>query len=201
MLKPLSQITMLGFITVYLTGCATTQGLPPVNVQNVCYAYKQNPQWYDASLNTERRWDLPPPVLMAIINQESGFSATARPPRKKVLGILPIGKHISTAYGYSQALNQTWRHYEVANNIDHARRETFDDATDFIGWYTTMARKKLGIAKDDAYNLYLAYHEGLGGFARQSYQQKPWLMRVAARVSTRALLYKAQLEKCQHEIV
>jgi hypothetical protein len=48
----------------------------------------------------------------------------------------------------------------------------------------------------DARNQYLAYHEGRTGFARQSYQAKPWLMDVAQNVAERAEMYQFQLASC-----
>ena len=48
----------------------------------------------------------------------------------------------------------------------------------------------------DTRNQYLAYHEGRNGFARGSYREKAWLMRVAGELEARAVLYDAQLRRC-----
>ncbi|HCD56882.1 MAG TPA: hypothetical protein DEQ90_15770, partial [Halieaceae bacterium] len=53
-----------------------------------------------------------------------------------------------------------------------------------------------GIAKNDAYRLYLAYHEGHGGYNRGSYRDKAWLLRVATKVRDRAAQYTVQLNGC-----
>ncbi len=71
------------------------------------------------------------------------------------------------------------------------------DAADFIGWYMAQSTERLGIAPDDARNQYLAYHEGRSGFARGSYNAKPWLVRVSADVDARAQRYRAQLGTCR----
>ena len=59
-----------------------------------------------------------------------------------------------------------------------------------------QSTRDLGISKYDAQSQYLAYHEGRNGFRRQSYTGKPWLMDVAARVGSRAEMYRNQLARC-----
>jgi len=58
----------------------------------------------------------------------------------------------------------------------------------------------LGISKWDAYNQYLAYHEGHGGFRAKSYLKKPWLIKVAQKVKKRAGQYGTQLKRCKAEL-
>jgi len=58
------------------------------------------------------------------------------------------------------------------------------------------SHEKLGISKSDARNQYLAYHEGRVGFARGSYNKKPWLLDVADSVGNRAERYRKQLQTC-----
>ncbi|HAW17359.1 MAG TPA: hypothetical protein DCW89_03625 [Oceanospirillaceae bacterium] len=52
------------------------------------------------------------------------------------------------------------------------------------------------IRPSDTYNLYLAYHEGNGGFAKKSYLAKPWLLKVAKNVANQAERYRSQLAFC-----
>ena len=59
--------------------------------------------------------------------------------------------------------------------------------------------EKAGIPRSDAYSLYLAYHEGIGGYKRKTYLQKPWLIQVAHKVKARSQLYQAQLNQCRDE--
>ena len=132
---------------------------------------------------------------MAFINHESGFRANARPPRKKVFGIIP-GRHLSTAYGYPQAINGTWTLYKQLTGYSHAQRTNFNDAIDFVGWYNSRSVRLNKIPPTDAYNLYLAYHEGNGGFAKKSYLAKPWLLNVAQNVADQAQRYRSQLNFC-----
>jgi len=143
---------------------------------------------------------VPLPVLLAIIYQESAFQADAQPPRIWYLGFIP-GPRPSSAYGYSQALDGTWDRYIAATDNRDADRDEFDDAVDFIGWYINETSKRNRIAKNDAYNQYLAYHEGQGGFAKGSYRKKPWLMKRARQVRQQANRYRAQLSRCESRLI
>lgn len=181
-------------IMVLLTGCVTTP--PPHNVDNVCSIFKQYPHWYRDSKDVERRWFVPVTVQMAIIHQESKFDANAQPPRTKLFWILPW-KRPSTAYGYSQALRGTWALYQRSRGSAFASRDNFGDGVDFIGWYANEAYKRAGISRKNPYKLYLAYHEGVGGYLQKTYLKKPWLIAVAHKVSAREKIYRAQLASCR----
>lgn len=168
---------------------------PPRNLDDACSILKQRPQFIKAFKATKRKWGVPVNVQMAILYQESKFDADARTPYKYVLGILPMGRQ-SSAYGYSQALDGTWDEYRKETRSRGAKRDNIRDATDFMGWYMTKSKERNGIALSDARNQYLAYHDGHTGYARGTYKNKSWLMRVAQEVDDRADMYKWQLEKC-----
>ena len=74
-----------------------------------------------------------------------------------------------------------------------------EDALDFVGWYNNKSNKMLGISKWDAKRLYLAYHEGQGGYKRGTYRNKPELNRIANRVDSTARQYGAQLRRCEDQ--
>jgi hypothetical protein len=135
-------------------------------------------------------------VLMATIHQESKFVGNARTPHQYVLGVIPVGRQ-SSAYGYSQALDGTWEEYQKDQGARRARRDRIGDATDFMGWYMYNSSQRLGIPLSDARNQYLAYHEGRTGFARGSYNAKPWLVEISDRVAARAETYRVQLQGCR----
>ncbi|WP_419418517.1 transglycosylase SLT domain-containing protein [Legionella sp. D16C41] len=168
---------------------------PPRNVDNLCYIFKQYPGWYRDAREVMHRWKVPVSVQMAIIHQESKFDGRARPKRTKILWVIPW-KRPSSAYGYTQALRTTWSLYRKNNGRFWSSRSDFTDAVDFIGWYINQIHLRTGIPRNDAYNLYLAYHEGIGGYQRSTYLKKPWLMQVAQKVSGRAEIYHAQLSRC-----
>ncbi|WP_339108434.1 lytic transglycosylase [Thioclava sp. GXIMD4216] len=168
----------------------------PQNLDDACALSRERPAYFKAMKRTESRWGIPVYVQMATIHQESRFVGNAKTPFKYALGVIPMGRQ-SSAYGYSQALDATWEEYRDSGGGRGARRNRIQDATDFIGWYMDGTSKKLGIPKTDAMNQYLAYHEGRGGFANGSHKSKPWLLAVARKVQSRALMYRAQLASCR----
>ncbi|MCH5376811.1 MAG: lytic transglycosylase, partial [Planctomycetes bacterium] len=117
-------------------------------------------------------------------------------PFNYVLGVIPMGRQ-SSAYGYSQALDDTWDQYRRETGHRGAKRNRMNDASDFMGWYMNKSYQKNGIPLNDARNQYLAYHEGQTGYARGSHNQKSWLIRVADGVDQRSQMYAAQLSSCR----
>ena len=85
---------------------------------------------------------MPVPVLMATLRKEFGFQHNAKPPRTWLLGFIPW-KRVSTAYGYSQALDATWAQYQRETGNESADRTDFADAVDFVGWYDAKTAKSL----------------------------------------------------------
>jgi len=150
-----------------LSSCASA---PPKRLDNVCHIF--------------------------IMHQESRFIRDAKPPRKKLLGFIPAGR-LSDAYGYPQAKKATWAWYIKSSGNRGADRDNFADAIDFIGWYNAQTRKRNNVSATNAYGLYLAYHEGHGGFNRKTYNKKQWLLKVADKVAWRAKKYNQQLAQCK----
>ena len=183
-------------VAVLLTACASG---PPDRPGNLCEIYRENPGWYADSMDAARRWDGPLDVPMAIMAQESGFRARARPPMRYFLGFIPYGRG-SDAYGYPQALDSTWSVYRQEAGSLFSQRDDFTDAVDFIQWYMHRSWRLNGVAKDDAFAQYLNYHEGQGGYRRGSWHNKGWLIQVARRVERRAETYRSQLAVCQAEL-
>ncbi len=183
-------------LLMILAACGSRYQAPPRNLDNACSIVTQRPDYIKAFRATERKWGVPAHVQMATIYQESRFDANARTPMKYVLGIIPMGRQ-SSAYGFSQALDDTWDEYRRATGRRRAKRDRIRDASDFIGWYMSKSQQRNGIALSNARNQYLAYHEGQTGYARGSYRNKSWLLRVADRVDDRAGMYEAQLAGCR----
>ena len=111
------------------------------------------------------------------------------------LGFIPYGRP-SDAYGYPQALDSTWAAYKRDTGQTFVSRSDFGDAMDFIQWYMHQTWKTNRIPQTDAYRHYLNYHEGQGGYARGSYKNKAWLIKVSRKVEWRAQRYAAQLQQC-----
>lgn len=184
-------------VLVLLAGCGGGgHNAPPRDLDNACSIVNQRPKYLRAMKKTERRWGVPVHVQMAVIHQESKFDGDARTPLRFALGVIPMGRQ-SSAYGYAQALDNTWDEYRAQTRNRGARRDDIRDATDFMGWYMNKTREKNGISLRDARNQYLAYHEGHTGFARGSYRRKTWLVRVADRVQERSGMYQQQLRRCR----
>ena len=177
---------------VLLNGCAT---YTPSNVNNVCQIFHGETDWYEAAKASNEKWGTPIWVMMAIMKQESHFIDDAKPPFRWFL-FIPLGRS-SSAYGYAQALDSTWKEYIQKTGNHWADRDDFDDAVDFIGWYTHNTQRRLAISKWDAYNQYLAYHEGHGGYKRGTWKSKGWLKNVANKVKNNASNYNTQLKSCQ----
>ena len=184
-----SRHTIVAFALLMIVGCATS---PPEQVGNVCDIFREKSGWYSDAKESRSRWGVPISVSMAFMYQESRFIATAKPPRKKIFGVIP-GPRPSDSYGYSQAKESTWDWYQRSTGNYGADRDDFGDAIDFIGWYNNVSHKELGISKQDAFRLYLAYHEGHGGYRKQSYRSKDWLIDVARKVDRQAQQYNSQL--------
>jgi len=179
-----------------LSACQTPQ---PQQAHNICRIFQQYPKWYWATQDAHKRWGVPIAVQMSIVHQESGFNGKIKPSRTKLLGIIPW-KRPSSAYGYSQALKGTWDHYQQSTGKNKAKRSAFADAVDFIGWYGHQAHQRAGIYKRNAKNIYLAYHEGIGGYQRKTYKSKPDVIRAADKVNVRANTYQHQLNQCQTKL-
>ena len=181
---------------ILLAGCTTA---PPKDQEDICEIFEEKSGWYDDARDSQRKWGSPIPVMMSFIYQESSFKARAKPPRKKILWVLP-GPRPASAYGYSQATDDTWRVYKKSTGAWTADRNNFEDAIDFVGWYNDQSFRKNKIQKTDPYHLYLAYHEGQGGFAKRSFRNKGWLKDVAKKVSARTDVYQRQLNGCEKKL-
>ncbi|NIZ61879.1 lytic transglycosylase [Sedimentitalea sp. CY04] len=192
----MSRIMSAMIALLIMASCGGGHKSPPRNLDNACSIITQKPDYLKAFKATERRWGVPTHVQMATIYHESRYRADARTPHKYVLGIIPMGR-VSSAYGFSQALDGTWEEYQREAGRRSSKRDRISHATDFIGWYMNKTREKNDIALSDARNQYLAYHEGHTGYARGSYRSKSWLLGVADKVAARADMYQAQLANCR----
>ena len=167
-------LCVAGVLTI--SGCATA----PHSINNVCAVFEQQDGWFNdwhsSARAASRKYGIPVPILMATIRKESGFRSNAKPPRKQLLGFIPW-KRPSSAYG--------------------SRRANFADAVDFVGWYHAKTVSKYGVAPNDAFNLYLAYYSGWGGYGRGSWRSNAGLQRTARETAEMAQSYATQLDSCR----
>jgi hypothetical protein len=191
----LSIIVSVFALAMTVCGCASA----PSHINDVCRVFDQKNGWFEnwrsEANKTERKYGVPVPVLMATLRKESGFQHNAKPPRTMLLGIIPW-KRVSSAYGYSQALDATWTQYQKETGHGSAKRNNFADAVDFVGWYHSKTSDMFGVKKDDAYSLYLAYYFGWNGYQRGDWQEKPGLQRYARETQKMAGDYAQQLQEC-----
>lgn len=192
----MSNIFRAALLLLILGSCGTRDGNAPRNLDNACSILIERPHYVRAFKQAERNWGVQTHVLMAMIYQESKFISDNRPPHQFALGVIPTGRQ-SSALGYSQALDGTWQEYERLEGGRGASRTNIADATDFMGWYMSLTQSENGIALNDTYNQYLAYHDGRTGWRRGTYRNKPWLVRIAGEVRDRAVMYDAQLRSCR----
>ena len=192
-----SAVLLICTLTVLVGGCAHRQRTP-TDIDNICQIFRQERDWYKSAYKSADKWRVDIPVLMAILHQESKFKAEAKPARTTCLCFFP-GPRPSSAYGYAQAVDETWEKYKANSGNWGADRANFADAIDFVGWYCNLSYAICKIPRDDTYNLYLAYHEGHNGFNRKTYRKKTWLKKVARKVERQAQRYSQQLASCEDE--
>lgn len=190
-----SRIVTVGVLGA-LVGCAT----PPSRINDICAVFDQRDGWVSNWRSTayavEAKYGVPVPILMATVRKESGFKGNAKPRRKKLLGFIPW-KRISSAYGYSQALDGTWSQYVKETGNRGARRTSFADSVDFVGWYHSKSADTLGIARSDPYNLYLAYYFGWTAYKRGDWRGNASMQSYARDTAKMATTYSAQLQACR----
>lgn len=187
---------VLALLAVLPLSCATA---PPAEPEDVCAIFSEKRGWLRDAQASRERWGVPESVQLALIHQESSFRADARPPRRRYLWVIP-GPRSSSAYGYGQVIDSTWRAYLRSSGKSGADRDDFGDVSDFIGWYASYTRPRTGVAPTNAHDLYLVYHEGAGGYTRGTHLTKPWLLGVAKKVEARARRYERQYAGCRDRL-
>lgn len=187
--KPIISVIL---IAGTLGGCATA---PPKQQHNICTVFDQHPSWYDYARKSKDTWGTPIQIQMAFVRQESSYRENAKPPFEWFL-FIPLGR-ASSAKGYAQIQDPVWKEYKAERGSLFRSRGDMEDALDFIGWYNHKTHKQLGVSKWNTKALYLAYHEGRGGYKRGSHRKKPGLLRIADKVARTADDYGAQLKQCE----
>ena len=185
-------VAALAAVALFALGCASG---PPSNPDNLCAIFKERPKWQRAARKAERRWGIAAPVMMAVMHKESSYDKNAKPPRTKLLWVIPW-KRESSAYGFAQATDAAWKDYLAATNNRFADRDDFADAVDFVGWYLNRVHRQAGVAASNARHLYLAYYSGVGGYRRGTWKNNAWLKGAADKVSARSSRYAQQLRGC-----
>lgn len=177
-------------------GCATPPKPSGEELADACALLSENKSWYKAMRAAQKEWGAPVGYQLAVIRQESGFDAKARPERQGGFLFLP-GKRPSSAFGYAQALDATWRTYQDETGNGGADRHSFRDSADFIGWYFSQTARMTRLKPTNFKGHYLAYHEGQNGYLRGTWKKKKWLVQSAERVAANASTYERQVKGCK----
>ena len=180
-------------IIFFLSSCSSV----PTNTTNSCLIFDERYLWYKHAKKSEQKWGTPIYLQLAIIKMESGFDWLAKPPRQKLFKVVPY-KRPSSSFGYSQAVKGTSKQYKDETGNKFAVRTRFKDSVDFIGWYTNKTEKILKVSKNDAFNQYIAYHEGWGNY--KNFKDNKKVIYLAKRVEKQSNIYKQQLSECKNSL-
>lgn len=125
---------------------------------------KEHPDWSEYIKQSAQKYDIPVSTIIAFIAKESGFNALSKCPG-------------SSARGLAQALDKTWRTYQIKTGQPNADRNNPKDSIEFMAWYCrdliNGVNKKIereGLPQDyklngfDVKNLYMAYNQGPTGY-------------------------------------
>ena len=178
---------------LFLLSCSSI----PKNTSSSCSIFSERYFWYKHAKKTEEKWGTPMHIQLAFIKFESDFHWLAKPKRQKLFKIIPF-KRPSSSFGYSQAVKGTWKQYKEEQNKPLALRTRFKDSVDFIGWYTNKTEKILKVSKNDAFNQYIAYHEGWGNY--KNYKNNNKVINLAKRLEKQSNIYKKQLSDCKNSL-
>jgi hypothetical protein len=196
MLKKPKILTILIVLSL-LSGCSQEYSYQDYS-DDICKVVSGHYGWKSSLRQVQQEYTISPGLVLSVIFHESSFKANARPPAKKVIGFIPWQS--ATAFGYAQIKNETWEWYKSHNPGYFQSRTQFSDSTKFVGWYYQVFLARL---KKEAYSkavsdadFYISYHEGIGGFLHQNWQQKDWLVKKAKRVDQLAQHYNQQLKHC-----
>ena len=180
-------------ILLLISACSSI----PKNTQNSCEIFEERYLWYKHARASYKKWGAPIYIQLAFIKKESDFNWLAKPPRVKLFKVIPF-KRPSSSFGYSQAVEGTWRQYKRETGNKLATRARFKDSVDFIGWYVNKTTTLLKIPKNDAYRQYLAYYKGWGDYKNYSKDQKAIIY--ARSVKETASKYRKQLTLCRKNL-
>ena len=175
----------------FITGCSSI----PQNTSDSCKIFDERYLWYKHVKKVKQKWGTPIHIQLAIIKMESDFDWLAKPPRQKLFKVIPF-KRPSSSFGYSQAVEGTWKQYKNETGNKLATRARFKDSVDFIGWYTNKTKTILKIPLQDTFKQYIAYHEGWGNY--KNYKKNKKVINLAKKVEKQSKIYRKQFLKCSN---
>ncbi|GAB4223233.1 MAG: transglycosylase SLT domain-containing protein [Francisella sp.] len=185
-MKRYLKVFSIMFLCILLLNCSEKVQID--HNKDICTILKENPDWKKTLIKVHEKYKVEPEFIMALIYQESRFDAKAK------------SKH-STAYGYAQVINKTWKHFQEDVKAN-AKRDNFDDSAEFVGWYVSQLANKLKIKMTDYSNLYMAYMLGATGFKRykngtfKNTEKIEKDKKITLKLKGYTKEYKSQLKQC-----
>ena len=196
MLKKILNKNLIYFtIFIFLVSCTSI----PKHPSNACKIFGEKYFWYKHAKKSSELYGAPVHIILAFVSKESGFNRWAKPKRKKLFKVIPY-KRPSSSFGYSQAVNKTWKLYKTETNNPLALRTRFKDSVMFIGWYIRKTNKINKIPLEDAYRQYLNYYLGWGNYAKKTYKTDKKSIIYAKNVEKKSKIYRNQLKECQKSL-
>ncbi|MBD5784402.1 transglycosylase SLT domain-containing protein, partial [Francisella tularensis] len=122
---------VVSLFCLLLLSCSETTKID--TTAGVCEILKQHPNCKKSLKQSQAKYNLEPAFIMALIYQESRFDANAK-------------NKYSSAYGYAQEIDRTWKHFQQKVKAT-AKRNNFTDSIEFIGRHMTQLSKSLTIKK------------------------------------------------------
>lgn len=164
-------------ICFFVAICICTPAISQTN--DVCALLDNHAGWSEDLDQASEEWGISKGAILAIIDQESRFRATASN---------------GVNYGYAQSNPQTWRWFMRDADRPDASRTDFGDSAHFVGWHFKTMSKRLGLGMDNVAGQYLAYKMGEGGYrARGNSGGSAHSRQIAARAER----FDSQLENCE----
>jgi hypothetical protein len=160
----------------------------PVAAQSsdACAVLSQHPGWSDDLKAAQEKWRVTPGTLMVIIDQESRFNPVAR-------GAGAGGANPERNFGFAQANLRTWNWFLRETGRTSGSRSDFGLSVDFVGWHFATMERRIGAARTNVVEHYLAYKMGEGGYRRGAPASARAL---ASRLAARARTFDSQLAGC-----
>ena len=190
--KKILKNNFIYIIFFFLASCNSI----PKHPTNACKIFSEKYLWYKHVKKSSEIYGAPSHIILAFVNQESGFNRWAKPKRTKLFKVVPY-KRPSSSLGYSQAVKKTWELYKKEADKPLALRTRFKDSVMFIGWYINKTNKVNKVPLDDSYRQYLNYYLGWGGYKKEAYKTETKAIIFAKSVEKKSKIYKKQLKECQ----
>lgn len=142
-----------------------------------CKIQKDRTGWLQTLERTESRWGVTVEAQLALIAEEWGYTADDLPSFWRPGWTFPGRSLPSIPPGYQEA---TWNRYKFETGNKTASFKSFEDMSDFIGWYISTAADQVGLLPGDAGGIYILWKEG-----PRYYRSNQW-------VNNAAMIYRSQ---------